>query len=116
MEATSEVTWKFRTKLWPKSLKKMMKSNSKSNAVQARLAREQDLMRKMGERKVQIDTAKSLSNYEPGNRGWLGSCFCWVNSMRSNDTSSKNQSPLWGGDSTRVEGARDDGFYKPMRM
>ena len=86
-----------------------MKS-AKKNATKARLAREQELMTKMGERKRQVES-KSLSNFEP--KGWLSCCVSWGSG--STNVSAEKQSPLWGGDpSTRVQGDRDDGFYRPM--
>lgn len=88
-----------------------MASKSAKNAVAQRLAREQDLMRRMGERKHEIDVAKSLSSYQPGD----GRCLsCLWNVVRGRP-SQEAKNPLWGGDAARVDAAHDDGFYRPMR-
>ena len=90
--------------------KSALRDTSQNNAMRARLAREQDLMRRMGERKHEVEVEKSLASYEP--KGWIGSCIGWVSGHTGD--SKENQNPLWGGDGGRVQADRDDGFYQPM--
>lgn len=94
-----------------------MAKGKKDSTKASRLAREQDLMRRMGEKCQDKNAAKSLGS-PPQPRGWaVLSCFSYLGSALSGGGSAPamGKDPLWGGDASAVEANNDDGFYRPMR-
>ena len=94
----------------------MAKSGKGSSQKDARIAREQSLMRKMGERKQASDAAKSLGS-PPPQRSWFH-CLSYMGFLGGGAAQPRtptSRNPLWGGDDKAVEANEDDGYYRPMK-
>jgi len=84
----------------------------KSAAAMARIKREQELMRRMGEKKNEHDVAKSLGSDPPQGKGVIA-CFTSMLGWGGGNQA-KSSDPLWGGDASKVELPPQDGYYRPM--
>jgi len=89
----------------------------KDSNKNSRIAREQDLMRRMGEKCQDKNAAKSLGSKPQPQRWAVLSCFSYMGYVMGGGGSvpATGKDPLWGGDASAVEANAEDGYYRPMR-